>query len=158
MRLHWVPFILLPFAITLTACQPQPQPLSEEDVTAIRSVVQAFGEAALAGDFSTAVESYAADAVFMPPNEAIYEGRAAELAHLEAAPPVLAYSSVPVEVDGNGDLAYARGTYSISLLVGADTLSIEGKWVHIFRKQPDGSWSITLDIWNSDNPLPAPEG
>jgi ketosteroid isomerase-like protein len=123
MRLRWVPSILLPFAIILTACQPQPQPLSDEDVAAIRSVVQSFGEAALAGDWSTAAESYAVDAVFMPPNEAIYEGRAAEVAHLEAAPPVLSCSSVPVDVDGYGDLAYARGNYSLSLLVGADTVA-----------------------------------
>jgi ketosteroid isomerase-like protein len=158
MRLQRVPFILLPFAITLTACRPQPQPLSDEDVAAIRGVVQSFGEAALAGDFSTAAESYAVDAVFMPPNGAIYEGRAAEVAHLEATPPVLSYSSAPVEVDGYGDLAYARGAYSLSLLVGADTVAMEGKWVHIFRKQPDGSWLITLDIWNSNDPLPAAEG
>ncbi len=158
MRLRWVPSILLPFAITLTACQPQPQPLSDEDVAAIRSVVQSFGEAALAGDWSTAAESYAVDAVFMPPNEAIYEGRAAEVAHLEATPPVLSYSSAAVDVDGSGDLAYARGAYSISLLVGADTVALEGKWVHIFKKQPDGSWLITLDIWNSNDPLPPMEG
>ena len=158
MRLHWVPCTLLPFAITLTACQPQLQLLSDEDVAAIRSLVQSFGEAALAADFATAAESYAVDAVFMPPNEAIYEGRAAEVAHLEATPPVLSYSSAAVDVDGSGDLAYARGAYSISLLVGADTVALEGKWVHIFKKQPDGSWLITLDIWNSNDPLPPMEG
>jgi ketosteroid isomerase-like protein len=157
MRFYRVPAIFLPCAIMLTACQPQPQPLSDEDVAAIRGVVQAFNEAALAGDFSTAVESYAGDAVFMPPNDPIYEGREAEVAHLEATPPVLSYSSAPVEVDGSGDLAYARGAYSLSLLVGADTVAMEGKWVHIFRKQPDGSWLITLDIWNSDHPSPSPE-
>ena len=157
MRLLRISSILLPCAITLTACQPQPQPLSDEDIAAIKDVVQAFGDAALAGDFSTAVESYAVDAVFMPPNDPIYEGREAEVAHLEATPPVLSYSSAPVEVDGRGDLAYARGAYSLSLLVGADTVAMEGKWVQIFRKQPDGSWLTTLDIWNSDHPLPSPE-
>jgi len=152
MKFRWVPPVVLTFAFAITACQTGVAPLSDEDVAAIRSLVQSFGDAALAGDFATAAESYAVDAVFMPPNAPIYEGRDAEVGHLEAAPPVLSYSSALVEVDGYGDLAYARGTYSLSLLVGADTVAMEGKWVQIFRKQPDGSWFITLDIWNSNAP------
>jgi len=151
--------MILPLMLTVAAaCQPQAGPLSDEDVAAIRSVIQSFGEAALAGHFSTAAESYAVDAVFMPPNAAIYEGRAAEVAHLEATPPVLSYTSAAVDVGGSGDLAYARGAYALSLLIGADTVAMQGKWVHIFRRQPDGSWLITLDIWNTDDPLPPEEG
>jgi ketosteroid isomerase-like protein len=31
-----------------------------------------------------------------------------------------------------------------------------GKYIVIERKQPDGSWLITEDIFSSDVPLPAP--
>jgi ketosteroid isomerase-like protein len=31
-----------------------------------------------------------------------------------------------------------------------------GKGLHVYRRQPNGSWKLALDIWNSDRP--APEG
>ena len=67
---------------------------------------------------------------------------------------MLSFTSSAVDVDGYGDLAYARGIYSLSFLAEVDTVTVDGKWVQIFRKQPDGSWLIALDIWNSDDPLP----
>jgi len=154
MRLMTLPLMLFVCA----ACQPQARPLSDEDVASIRGAVQSFQDAALAGDFATAVESYAVDAVFMPPNAPIYEGREAELAHLETGPPVVAFSWNAIEVDGSGDLAYARGPYSVSVLIGADTVSMLGKWVGIFRRQPDGAWRMALEIWNFDDAMPPMEG
>ena len=30
----------------------------------------------------------------------------------------------------------------------------QGEYLTIFKKQPDGTWLIAIDIWNSDLPLP----
>lgn len=56
-----------------------------------------------------------------------------------------------MEIDGAGDLAYARGTFSWTFRVGeGEPVSDAGKWIAIWRRQPDGSWLASHDIWNSD--------
>ena len=65
--------MILPLMLFVSAaCRPQAGPLSDEDVASIKNAVQSFQEAALAGDFSAAVESYTEDAILMPlpPTEA----------------------------------------------------------------------------------------
>jgi len=32
----------------------------------------------------------------------------------------------------------------------------KGKYVTVYRKQPDGKWKVVADIFNSDLPAPAP--
>ncbi len=46
-------------------------------------------------------------------------------------------------VEGSGDLAYARGTYQLSLNCGdASTVDTEGVFLSTHRRQADGSWRI----------------
>ena len=57
----------------------------------------------------------------------------------------------PVAIDGRGDLAFARGTYSWTVRVGeGEPVSDTGKWLTIGRRQADGTWLLSQDIWNSD--------
>jgi ketosteroid isomerase-like protein len=46
-------------------------------------------------------------------------------------------------VEGSGDLAYARGTYRLSVDGGEDALiESDGAFLSIHRRQQDGSWRI----------------
>jgi ketosteroid isomerase-like protein len=46
-------------------------------------------------------------------------------------------------VEGSGDLAYARGTYRLSLDCGGDTpVDREGVFLSVHRRQEDGTWRI----------------
>lgn len=45
-------------------------------------------------------------------------------------------------VAGSGGLAYARGTYLLSLRCGNDTVNSQGDFLSIHRRQQDGSWRI----------------
>jgi ketosteroid isomerase-like protein len=46
-------------------------------------------------------------------------------------------------VEGSGDLAYARGSYSLSLDCGGDApVEYEGFFLSAHRRQQDGSWRI----------------
>jgi ketosteroid isomerase-like protein len=58
------------------------------------------------------------------------------------------------EVRTAGDLAVARGTYKavLSPKQGGGPISIDGKYMSILLKQPDGSWRIHRDIFNSNVP------
>ena len=62
----------------------------------------------------------------------------------------------PVEIIGRDDLAYVWGRYSFVMLPpNAPALPDSGKYIEIWRKQPDGSWKLFRDTFNSDAP-PAP--
>ena len=43
---------------------------------------------------------------------------------------------------------------TLSPKAGGEPTKDSGKWLQIYRPQPNGSWKIYLEIWNSDQPLP----
>ena len=58
------------------------------------------------------------------------------------------------EVQVSGDLAVARGTYAATVTPkdGGEAISIDGKYMTLLKRQPDGSWKIYRDIYNSNVP------
>ena len=147
----------LALALASTACQPPAQEtagLSEEDVAAITAVMEAGSEAEEAGDWAAVAALGTEDFVCMPPNDRIVEGRAAIQAWAEESGFQFEEVSTSItEIDGRGDLAYFRATYSLTF-GGEEPFTDVGKWIAILRKQPDGSWLYSAWIWNSDLPLP----
>ncbi len=117
--------------------------------------MESFAQVIRASDWAALAALYTEDAVFMAPNAPAVEGRAAIRAWLEPFPPI-EYEGTVVEIDGRGDLAFVRGNYSETYTVeGApEPIHHAGKYVEIWRRQPDGSWLIAVEIWNSDLPLP----
>ena len=60
------------------------------------------------------------------------------------------------DVSTSGDLGFTTGAYTITTTNGAGKAVTEkGKYVSIWKKQPDGLWKIVEDIGNSDAPPPA---
>jgi uncharacterized protein (TIGR02246 family) len=134
-----------------------PAGLSEADRTAIRHGDESYAKLMNAKDWKGVADLYAEDAIELPPNEAANQGRAAIQASLEAFPPFSNFQLQVLEIEGRGDLAYARGTYSLTVTpAGAAPIEDRGKYIEIWRKQADGSWKILRDIYNSDLPVPAP--
>ena len=150
----------VPLALAIAACQlpvPEgPPDLSPEDVAAIDALPAQFTEAVLTGAWADLAALYTEDAVRMPPNQTAVEGRAAIQAALEQQAEVVTELTItPLVTAGLGDLAYQKGTYSAIMTVegSPEPISDTGKYLFIARKQPDGSWLMTEDIWNSDLPL-----
>jgi ketosteroid isomerase-like protein len=147
--------LLSVFALVLAsaACQPSGQEaagLSEEDAAAIRVVIEENEQAGLAGDWASFFSHFTEDAVIMWPNSPAVEG----LVAIKRANWVRAieWETSIVQIDGQGDLAFVRGTYS--LLLDYEGAVKEGaKFLDILRKQPDGSWLFAIWINNSDLPL-----
>jgi uncharacterized protein (TIGR02246 family) len=158
--------LLSVFVLTFasTACQPPaqaPAGLSDEDVAAIGDLIGSFRDAMLAGDWAGASQLYTADGMRMPPNVPLIESPDAIRAAFEAdAATYTAFTNTVTEIVGSGDVAYARGTYTLTFTVAgmAEQISDSGRYVAIFRKQADGSWLAVLDIYNSDLPLPEEGG
>ncbi len=150
-----IPTFLFPLALLLTGCQPEIGPLSEEDVVVIRETAVAYHEAAVAKDWDAVAEFYTEDAMIMPPNQPVVQGRAAIAGWYASFPPVTEVELRIVEIDGRGDLAYARGTYVLTIAVEgvSEPITDRGKNLAIWRKQVDGSWQMAIDTFNSDVPL-----
>jgi ketosteroid isomerase-like protein len=130
--------------------------LSDEDVAAIKTAHDAYGQTMISKDWAALIAMHTEDAVIMPPNMPLIQGREAIQAWNEASPPITAFNLTCVEIDGRGDLAYVRGVYTLTMeLKGApQPIQDTGKFLDILQKQEDGSWLIAVDIFNSDLPQP----
>lgn len=147
---------LMLLAVVFSSCQaPPPQALSDSDVAAIREAAASFEAAVKAKDWTALAALYTEDATVLPPNHPPVTGRANIKAYFAAFPPMSAFEIPVVEIEGRGDLAFVRGTYSLTIsLEGAAPITDTGNWMDLRHKQADGSWLIARDMWNSDVALP----
>ena len=56
------------------------------------------------------------------------------------------------EIEVSGDLAVVRGVYSLTAVPKADgdPIPVDGKYMSVLKKQPDGEWKLYRDIFNSN--------
>ena len=56
------------------------------------------------------------------------------------------------DVEVSGNLAYGRGFAKVTLVPkkGGAPLVSTAKYLNILKKQPDGLWKTTHDIWNGN--------
>lgn len=142
--------------LLLASCQPAsqaPSELSTSDREAIRETIAANVRTALAGDAEGFAALYTDDAMLLPPGADPVVGRDNIRALFEAMS-VSEFTSELVEVEGRGDLAFGRGNHSWVFTVGeaSEAVNESGKWVAVWKRQPNGSWLIWRDIWNNDPP------
>jgi ketosteroid isomerase-like protein len=52
-----------------------------------------------------------------------------------------------IRLDEYGDVAVEEGRYG---RLAGERLLDTGKYLAVFRRQPDGSWRWAIDMWNSD--------
>jgi ketosteroid isomerase-like protein len=150
--------LLLALVLIVAGCQcdhdatPQPT-FTADDETAIRGLLETFTDTVLAGDWAANTAYYTEDAVRMPPDAPMIQGHAAMVTLWETFPPVTGFTLTPQVVGGDGDMAYARGAFTLDLAPpDADPTSLVGKWQAAYQRQADGTWLCVSDIWNSDTP------
>jgi uncharacterized protein (TIGR02246 family) len=128
------------------------------DIQAIDALRVKYMDAYRSEDVTALVELFTADALRMPPNEPMLRG--SEKLRDDFAD-TFEHESFNVtittdELEFAGDWAYTRGTYSAEIKDKAseEVTQDNGKWVNILKREPDGTWKIHRNIWNSDHPLP----
>ncbi len=160
---------ILAFSVGLIAfapaCRQQALPDTRAaDERAIRNADTEWLEAVKAKDIERTLRSYADEASMYPPHAPIVNGKEAIRAFWSQGflnPGfALDWQATQVQVSRAGDLAYSRGTYDLRENDAKGRPIIErGKYVVVWKKQPDGAWKAVADIWNADQPLlaaPAP--
>lgn len=146
------------FVLGLVACQAPSSDFTDQDASAVRAQIDTYVSTALAADWDTWGNIMSSDVIFFPPNQAPFVGHDAVMAWVREFPTLTSFTAVPDEVSGTGDLAYAHGTFSYSATLPDDSaITEQGTYVSIFRRQPDGSWRYTHNIWHSNLPVPAPQ-
>src|SRR5687767_2265731 len=101
--------------------------LTDADRTAIRSAIEDFTSAVNKSDYATAASWYAEDGVIMPPNAPSVEGRSQIQTVLEGFGRPQSFSQPVIEIDGVGDLAYARVRYELTFTPPNATTPVNDK-------------------------------
>lgn len=157
-------------AVVVTGCRSTPElagtsagadSLATSDVVALHRADSAFAAAVNAGDAAAVAAVYLPNAHLLPPNAPPIEGREAIRkfwAGLLDAYQVKITMGTD-EVEGRGDLAFARGHYALDATPKGKGAPFheEGKFVEILRRQPDAGWGYAVDMYSPNQPAaPAP--
>ena len=147
--------------LALNACTPAapppPVPDTAADVAAINAIREreiVFVAASNADSLSTL---YSADIAMMPPGEPGIVGSEALKKWLTDffAAATMTVKITSSHVDVSGDWAVDRYTGSVTVTPkGGKPMNESMKGIHILKRQPDGTWLIAQDLWNSDAPVP----
>jgi ketosteroid isomerase-like protein len=149
-------------AIALTGCTQNPPPAPPDtrdaDAQAIRD-----GEAAWVKDWSSKdvdkiASHYSSDAALYVANMPAMNGQSAikdGLKGMIGDPNLsLVFTNSNVEVAKSSDVAYSRGTYTMTYSDPKTKKKLveKGKYVTVYNKEPDGTWKAVADINNADAP------
>jgi uncharacterized protein (TIGR02246 family) len=152
---------LVPLAAALTVgCGGPAQPSASGSRQAIEAAVGRYVAASNQGDADALAALYADDAMLLPPDHEPIQGREAIGAFWrQGTDEGLEVTTLAVEVDG--DLGYSVGRYHLPPT--DEEPADSGKFVMCLKRQQDGSWKLTADIWNrssdsdeDDDSSPAP--
>jgi uncharacterized protein (TIGR02246 family) len=134
---------------------------SSSDMVLARSISTNLTRAVDGRDPSAAAGLYDKDAVLMPPGERPVRGQQAIQAYWQKlmTSGLRKVSLAPSELRMAGDIAYEIGEYGIDLIRADHQPGSEsGKYIVLMRRQDDGSWKMTHDMWSPDAPDPSPPG
>ena len=138
-----------PFLGVLTAflagCSGGSVTLDSASRGAIEATVDRYVAASNGGDAEALTELYAEDAVLLPPDHEPIHGREAIGEFWQQGTDTgLEVTTLRLEVQGN--VAYLVGRYRLPPTEQEKADS--GQYVLCLKRQTDGAWKLTADIWN----------
>ena len=143
-------------------CAPAAEsPVQQVDLEAERASLieadRAFFEAYSTSDspLDTLFNHFADGANVLPPGAPMARDKEESLAvfaALEELPGYsLTWSASKADVGGAGDLGYTIGTYHMEFQdPEGNPVEIDGKFMTVWKKQPDGTWKIAVDMFNAN--------
>lgn len=144
-----------PLIALLAACQQQPAELSQADKDAVKAMVDKYVQAAIAADWDKWGTTLSDDIYYSPPNLAPMTGRQAVVVWAKTFPKITNLMVTVDVVAGRGDVAYARGSYTLNLVLpGGAAMTEHGTFLDIHRRGSDGTWPYTHLMYHSTDPVP----
>ncbi|WP_116133209.1 SgcJ/EcaC family oxidoreductase [Tropicimonas sp. IMCC34043] len=117
----------------------------------VEAAIAGWQEMFNAGDGQAAANAvFAEDARLLPPGAPMVEGRAAIADFWQTVMDSPAHSLELglISVDVLGDTAIETGTWSIMVPTDGGESRIGGKTLVVWKKQSDGVWRMSQDMWN----------
>lgn len=140
----------------LAGCTRDAGELSQADRDAVKAQIEKYGQAGVAADWEAWGNTLAPDVIVLPPNTQRVSGRPAAVAWIKTLPKLTAFTATVDEVSGRGDIAYAHGTYELTMaLPDGSTATDRGTFLEVHKRQADGTWPYTHLTFHSTEPLPA---
>ena len=153
------PTSILSIALTvvltiMTSCAPQ-RPDPSQVRKAIEEAHARFLKGVEAKDDSLSASVYAEDAAIFLANAPMIQGRdQIREFHKSVLPIIREFKMKALKVEVADSLAYEVGEYTMTLQAsGSPTTQDTGKFVEVFKLQPNGNWLMVVDISNSNLPL-----
>jgi ketosteroid isomerase-like protein len=93
------------------------------------------------------------EAIQLPRNGGPVVGRETIRESMSQGPKLtLTWEPKKAEVAASGDMGYTWGTYAAEWTGADGTENVRnGKYVNIWKKQPDGTWKVALDMGNQSS-------
>lgn len=129
--------------------------MEEQIRKAIRAANRKFGEGIRKGDPAAVGALYTEDAILMPPNNEMIRGRHGTEGFWGAAIKMGVRDAVlkPVELNQVGNEVHEIGNYALKIQPeGQKPFEDKGKYVVIWKQEPEGTWKLHRGIWNSSLP------
>jgi ketosteroid isomerase-like protein len=144
--------LALAVALLLNGCSTMdPKPSSSAGEHELMEVDRAFSRLSQEKGEAVAFVAFAApDATMLPMNLMPVQGRDAIRELMSGGPAsVLTWEPKAAGIAASGDLGYTWGFYEARRADGAGPVK-KGKYITVWRKQPDGSWKFVVDGGNSN--------
>ena len=127
------------------------------DLAAITEFNQRYLQAINDGDIAALSALTTEEHIMLAPNRPLLIGKEANDTANGRAFELFDFDETwaPVETEISGDWAWQRGTFKVIATPKASGASrtLQGNFLRIYRRQPDGSWRMIRDMFNSDQPL-----
>jgi ketosteroid isomerase-like protein len=151
----WITTICSAFLITTGACsEPSNRGLSAEDRAGLEAMTQSWLAAHRDRDWDAPASHYTENAILMPPFAPIIQGKSTIRDWFAENEVPTTIEVENIEIEGYEDLAYVRGTSIVTREIpGNSPVSFEGKFLDIRRRDVDGSWKVSIDMFSPDLPL-----
>jgi ketosteroid isomerase-like protein len=142
---------------TSTAVKPLPASLRAEVARQNTSLAAARAS----GNVDALIAHFAPDSVFMPEHQPRLFGRdqgAAYYRAFAARLPVESFTSLTADLLPLDDGALEWGTFKVAYRdPGPDrAAALDGKYIHVWRRQPDGTLKLKAEVWGYLRPLDDP--
>ena len=125
----------------------------------LRALDEQWSATAGRNDLDGTVAFYADNAVLLPPNAPIATDKKSireSWAGLLGPHTSVSWKWSKVEVAQSGELGYIYGSYKVAVGVSSDGSPVNdtGKFLEVWKRQPNGRWKCIVDTYNSDLPVP----
>ena len=116
--------------------------------------------AAAGTDIDAIVSYWSDDALVIPPAQPVLEGKAAIRAYVESSLRIpgfqIRWVSDTVTMSPDGQMAYMRSKNEVTVPGPAGApMTLRGRALTVWRRDPDGQWRCVVDIWNDEPPTSA---